>query len=341
MEDRYIKELVENKYDIKVIYIEKIKNVYKIKTNTQNFCLKILNYKSEESLFIISAINHLYNNGFRNTPKIIQTIDRKDCISIGNYYAYLTSWVESRHCNYQEFKDVELAAFTLGELHKNSSNFNWNKYIKSRYRLGRWVENFNNKKADIISFSNEINKKDKCSYFDNIFGKSIDEELKRINKSIYNLAKSDYLNKTQLEKKRNGFCHHDYANHNVLIDKNNFVYVIDFDYCILDTHLHDLCSLIIRVMKNGKWNIKNAKKIMDSYSLNYSINKKDIKIMAAFMEFPQDFWQVGLQYYSEKQPWKEKIFINKIEKILNDRDERQEFVEEFRHINYGEGGSYD
>lgn len=341
METRHIKKLVEDNYDIKVIYTEKIKNVYKIKSDKGKFCLKLLKYNSEETLFITSVINHLYNNGFKNTPKIIQTLNKKDCIPLGDYYVYLTKWVETRHCDYNDFKDVELAAFTLGELHKNSTNFNWDRYIKSRYRIGKWIENFSGKKENIISFKEVIDKKNKLSYFDKLFRKILDDELRRADKSIYNLERSDYLNKIQSEKEKNAFCHHDYANHNVLIDKNNFVYIIDFDYCILDIHLHDLCSLIIRVMKNGKWNIKNAKKIMDSYSLNHSINKKDIKIMAAFMEFPQDFWQVGLQYYVEKQPWKEKVFINKIERIIKDREEKQEFIEEFRGINYGKGGSYD
>ncbi|NOH16587.1 CotS family spore coat protein [Clostridium cochlearium] len=341
MEDRYIKKLVNNKYHIKAIYIEKIKNIYKIKSNNGDFCLKVLKYKLPETLFVISAINHLYNKGFMNTPKIIKTIDKKDFISLGDYYGYLTPWIESRHCNYEDFKDVELAAFTLGEFHKKSTNFNWHKYIKPRYRIGGWIENFSSKKEDIIYFKNEIDKKAKFSYFDSLFRKIVDEELIRADKSIYNLKRSDYLNKIQAEREKNQLCHHDYANHNVLIDKNNCAHIIDFDYCILDIHLHDLCSLIIRVMKNGKWNIENSKKIMDSYSLNYSINKKDIKIMAAFMEFPQDFWQVGLQYYVEKQPWKEKIFINKIEKIVMDREQKQEFIDEFRHINYGIGGCYD
>lgn len=45
------------------------------------------------------------------------------------------------------------------------------------------------------------------------------------------------------------FCHHDYANHNILIDSENQIYIIDFDYCMLDTKLHDLASILIRVMK--------------------------------------------------------------------------------------------
>ena len=34
--------------------------------------------------------------------------------------------------------------------------------------------------------------------------------------------------------------------------------------------------------------------------------------------FPQSFWQIGLQYYWEQQPWNEEVFINKIIRYLED-----------------------
>jgi hypothetical protein len=52
------------------------------------------------------------------------------------------------------------------------------------------------------------------------------------------------------------------------------------------------------------------------------------------MEFPQDFWQIGIQYYWENQPWGEEFFIKKLEKILEDREDKQNFIDEFRFFNY-------
>jgi hypothetical protein len=48
------------------------------------------------------------------------------------------------------------------------------------------------------------------------------------------------------------------------------------------------------------------------------------------MEFPQDYWQVGIQYYWEEQPWGEEFFIKKLKKINEDSEEKQEFIEDFR-----------
>ncbi len=129
------------------------------------------------------------------------------------------------------------------------------------------------------------------------------------------------------------FCHHDYANHNILIDSENQIYIIDFDYCMLDTKLHDLASILIRVMKNGKWDLKSAELILNSYRKESDVDKESIPIIAAFMEFPQDYWQIGIQYYWEKQPWSEEFFFNKLNRYYEDREERQEFIEKFRRIN--------
>ena len=128
---------------------------------------------------------------------------------------------------------------------------------------------------------------------------------------------------------KRGFCHHDYANHNVLIDKNDELNIIDFDYCLLDTHIHDLASLLIRCMKDGNWSNDKAQLVLNSYSKTHSLYEEELKLIKGFIRFPQGFWQIGLQYYWEQQPWGEDFLLNKINKYLKDRNEREKFVDNF------------
>ena len=119
------------------------------------------------------------------------------------------------------------------------------------------------------------------------------------------------MEKMQQQVCNKGFCHHDYAHHNVLINNNGDINIIDFDYCILDSYLHDLSSLLIRRMKYNKWELTNAKEILDAYMETHKLEQDDIPIMAAFMEFPQDYWQRGIQYYWEEKTMGEKNFSSK------------------------------
>ena len=86
-------------------------------------------------------------------------------------------------------------------------------------------------------------------------------------------------------------------------------------------------------MANGAY--ENALFIMDEYDDTNSIYKSDIEVMAAFMEFPQEYWQIGIQYYWEKKDWGEEFFLKKLQKIYEDSVDRQIFIEKFRQIKYG------
>ncbi|GAA0785208.1 CotS family spore coat protein [Hathewaya limosa] len=327
-----VKKIVEENYELKVEHIEKIKNVYKIKSLNNYYSLKVIKYEFAHFYFIISAMKHLQNNGYKGVPKFILTKDNKEYINFYDKYAYLNPWLECRQSNYDNLIDVYLAAKNLAEFHKKSVNFQVEDSMKPRVGWFKWIETFNTRKNEILDFKNTISKKNKKTDFDFQYEKIMDDELKRCDRSIKHIKESKYSELMHKEILNKGFCHHDYANHNVLIDKDNKIYVIDFDYCILDTHLHDLSSLIIRKMKNGKWNLNNAKDILRVYDHIYAILPEELEVMAAFIEFPQAYWQLGIQYYWEHQPWEEEFFLKKLNRIRLDREERQEFVDQFKYM---------
>lgn len=334
MELNEIKALVEHSYNMEIKSIEKIKNVYKVCDNENIYCLKVIKYELPHFLFILGAIKHLNNRGFTSIPEILKTSAGGDYIKLGSCHAYLTPWIEARESNYDNPIDIAVTAKKMAELHKKSENFELDLNMKPRVGWLKWIETFKARRSEILDFKRRIEAKNSKTEFDSIYLKNMEEELLRCDKSINNLVESEYLCKMSREIEKRGFCHHDFAHHNVLVGKNGEIYIIDFDYCILDTHLHDLSSFLIRRMKNGKWDINNANSILEAYNTLYMIESSDIPIMAAFMEFPQDYWQVGIQYYWEKQPWGEDFFLKKLGRILEDNDERQDFVDDFREFIY-------
>lgn len=334
MDIEKLTSLIKEEYDIDVSSIEKLKNVYKIESDGKKYCLKVINYDYGHFIFILHAIKHLQHNNFEKIPSIISTTKSIDYIHLDNSFAYLTKWIDCRQCNYDNPIDIIIAAGKLAELHKKSEGFQITPKMNPRIGWFKWINNFKTRKDEIKDFRKRILNKPIMSQFDSMYEKCIDEEIYRCDKSINNLVNSEYIEKITSEITLKGFCHHDFAHHNVLMEKNGGVNIIDFDYCILDSHLHDLSSFLIRIMKNNKWDISTASFILDSYNNIKKVESTDIPIMSAFMEFPQDFWQIGIQYYWEKQPWGEEFFIKKLEKILEDREDKQNFIDEFRFFNY-------
>ncbi|WP_300382569.1 CotS family spore coat protein [Clostridium sp.] len=329
MDSSYIKNEIQLNYSMNIDSIEKVKNSYKIETNKGCYGIKVIKYRFSHFYFIYSAIEHLQKRGFNNIPKILKTKNEEGFIKLGNNYAYLNEWIDCRNTDYKSKDELSLVSRKLGELHKCSEGFNINRNMKPRIGWYSWIKVFETRCEEILDFKKRIFQKTYKSEFDLIYLDALEEEIERGKKAISELKEFNYYEQMDKEVFKRGFCHHDYAYHNVLIDKKGELNVIDFDYCILDTHIHDIGSLLIRSMKDGRWNKDTAKLIIDNYSLTNNISKDQLKLMKAFIGFPQGFWQIGLQYYWEQQPWGEEFLIKKINKYLDDRKARERFLEDF------------
>ena len=324
-----IKSYVEEYYGLKIDNIEKVKNTYKISTKDGGYCLKVIRYEFSHFYFILSAMKHLQRNGFTNVPEFIINKENKEYGIINGKFVYLTKWILSRVSNYDNPLELSMVAKELGKLHECSKGFNLEKNMKARIGWFSWLKVFETRKNEILDFKNRISQKAYKSKFDLLYLDNIQEEVKRAEKSITGLQKNNYVKLMEREVFKRSFCHHDYAHHNILVDSNKKINIIDFDYCILDSHLHDFCSLLIRTMKDGKWESEKADLILNAYKINMEIREEEIPIIREFMKFPQTFWQIGLQVYWEQQPWGEDFFLNKLEKYLDDCEFREKFIDSY------------
>lgn len=324
-----VKNFIERDYDFTVERIDKVKNSYKVITSQGVYSLKTIKYEFPHFYFILSAIKHLQKNGFTDIPKFILNNRKKEFGLIDKKYVYLTEWIPSRLSNFDNPIELSLVSTELAKLHKLSSGFNITENMKPRIGWFSWENVFETRKNEILDFQNRIYQKAHKSDFDLLYLDNINLEIKRAEKSIEGLKKNNYIKVMEREVFRRGFCHHDYANHNILVDNNGGLKIIDFDYCILDSHLHDFSSLLIRSMKNGKWSERKADLILYSYEKMFEIEKKELPIVREFMRFPQEFWQIGLQVYWEQQPWGEEFFLNKLERYLEDSDEKNKFIDSY------------
>ncbi|CDM69458.1 CotS family spore coat protein [Clostridium bornimense] len=333
MDIEAIKDEVEKSYGFNIKSINKIKNVYKIiNENDKDYCLKVIRYEFKHFYFIFSAMKYLMEKELDSMVPFLKTLNGMEYIKLDSKYGYLTEWIDARQANYDNMVDIMLAVEAMSKLHLTSKGFIDTEEMKPRIGWGRWIKTFNTRIDEIYDFKDRILKKNIKSEFDQLYFQFLEEEADRGRRAVSKLINSEYFSLMNEEKKFSGFCHHDFAHHNVMIQPGNKIKLIDFDYCILDTHLHDLSSIIIRTMKNGKWDLEKAEFILSVYNESFKINESEIPVMSGFIAFPQDFWQVGIQYYWEKQNWGEEFFMTKLKKIIDDREEREEFVEEFEKL---------
>lgn len=327
MEAIYLKGIVEREYEIEVKSMEKIKNTYRI-NGSEGYCLKVVNYNYPHFSFILGCIKHLKMNKLESILDIIPNKTDKEYIKIGDKYGYLTKWIKAKESDFDDFELVERIGEEVSKMHLKSRGYIIPSRSNPRIYWGSWISVFEARINEMYDFKNRINQKAFKNSFDKLFLENLKEQIEKGNKAIEDLKESDYLKITNEQIMKMGFCHHDLENHNILIDENNDIKFIDFDYCILDSNLHDIASLIWRVNRYSDLNIeRKTKMLLRGYERNIKIKENEKDVIRAFIAFPNDFWQRGLQAYWEQQPWGEEFMVEKLEQYLKSQNKKNRVIE--------------
>lgn len=320
---------VGDSYGFKIKNVDQMKNIYRAETDKGIKCIKRAHLSPSYFLFMYSVVNHVYKNGYEGVIPYDKCLDGRICIEDSEHVYYVADWVDSRECKFKYEDDLNDAIKAAADFHRASIGYELPEEARPRVFYNKWIEKFCRKCTELLEFSKAIEEKDYMDEFDEIFAKHVGYYWHQGRKCIELLQESPYSRVSEQSRRLSEICHHDMANHNFLRTPEDKIYMIDFDYCIMDTRLHDVASLVIRNMRHGVWDIGKACSILEEYDKHYTLTKEDVEVIKAFMVYPQDFWQVGLQYYVEKQPWAMDYFLLRLDRVIEDKDTRQKFLDEF------------
>jgi CotS family spore coat protein len=322
---------IERQYGIKIESIRPNKGVYFLKTDDGTKCLKKINYGTQKLLFVYGAKEHLANNGF-------DKVDRYFLNTEGNPYALvnediytLSKWIDGRECDFRSEEDLIEAAKQLAYMHIASKGYEPPENSKLKTDLGRWPHLMEKRIKSFEKMKDMIRKKKNFKTdFDINYIKSVDAQKELGKKAMAILEDSRYFDICRQTEEEKGFCHHDYTYHNIIIDKDNDVNIIDFDYCKREVKAYDLSNFLIKVLKRQDWDIKYAEIILQAYSSVNPLLEEEYRLIYAFLIFPQRYWRLCNRYYYNEVTWIQNTFNKKMEELISEKEKYTVFIEEYK-----------
>lgn len=324
-----IEKLIHSSYGIKVYEAEPVRKILKLVTDQGILALKIANMPYERYLFTCQAIEHVQKNGFYNVPEIVTTKDGNMGISTRQGVLTMSKWINAREARYTDKKDVELVAMALAKFHKATEGYIPCDGVKAANMYGKWIDHLSKRCEDIIDFKDNIHRKQNKRMFDKKVLAYSEYFLKCALSAIEHLNKNHYMKVAAKAEKRHGFCHHDVGGHNFLVGKNNEVFLIDFDDCIIDMPVHDFASFLLRIVRSGQPGIHHIIRLYDEVN---HISRQEYTIMKALMEFPQDFWEIIFRYYNNrvKYNWTEDEYNTRLDTIISNIDNVEKMLKKLK-----------
>lgn len=317
-------ELFES-FDLKVSDLVPIRNVFVLSTNKGEKILKRIDYSLENLNFINRALKYVKKN-FNRVLDFTELKDNKICIEWKKELYCVMDLVPGRECDFCNPVDVKIASEGLAELHKASIGFKSSEVNKNK--SGKAIDCFERRLQEMEFFKSLANLHEYKSDFDKIFLENYEEHVAQIRESIDILKNSDYYDLSK-EQDKIVLCHNDLAYHNILINEEK-AYFVDFDYSVIDLKVHDLCNFISKAIKNFAFDIEKAASILTDYQGSNSLDKRELRVLYGMLYFPEDFYSISRDYYTKRKDWEEEVFLDRLIKKVSYKEERLEFLEEFK-----------
>ncbi len=320
---------IERQFNLKIENIKPSKGIYFLKTNKGEMCLKKVSYGTQKLIFIYGAKEHLVKNGFKYVDRFHLNVEGEPYAVVNEDIYTLSDWIDGRESDFLNLDDVKNASKTLAYLHISSRGYEPPEHSKLKSDLDRWPSIMEKRIRSFDKMRDIVRKKGIKNEMDMLYLKNY-EFYKEIAKKAYKVLEMSKYNEICREvEEEKSFCHHDYTHHNIIIDNDNNINVIDFDYCKREVRSYDISNFIVKVLKKNEWNINICKDILESYDSVLKLRYEDIFLIYGFLLFPQRFWRVSNRYFYNDVLVRQNIFVNQLDKLINERENFIRFIEEF------------
>lgn len=305
------------------------RKIYCLETDAGLKYLKKTKLQAKDIYFISEALAHLQSRGFVSVPQFERSKNGEPFVSINSELYVMSDWYASQELDFEDLTDLSQAIRFLGEFHRCAAGFHPSIPNPERTCWLTWPDKLEERLRQLKDFRRLALAEKESSEFSRLFLRHFEPFYRQANLSLEALVASAYPGIAAEAAKARYFCHHDYSNRNVLRTDEQQLVLVDFDYCLLDLRIHDLINLLVRSLKHNQWRIELGKFIISEYHTINQLTPDELDVMYILLCWPQEYWQVGLQYYYEKLPWPKERFLKKLRHKINYQRERESFLQAF------------
>jgi CotS family spore coat protein len=333
---------VLNHYDFRVESIDRVRSAYKIGTDKGFFCLKRVSNGYEKAKKSYNIMLHLKENGCDYIAEYYCTKEGKPIIKRKDTAFYLTYWIEGCEASFSMPDEMERYSELLADFHNRAKGFKTPKHVKVKSHIKKWRRTFAKCRDELTGYREYIDRLKLKAEFDYIYKSNIDYFIREAELAIRILDHSRYNELCEYYINEGSICHDSFYYQNIIVDKNNKLFVVDLESCQYDIPMSDLGKMIRRILskKRFKWDFDLCRRLIESYCKLRPMSKEEYEMLLAILVFPHKFWKLGRKRYIGNKKWNEKKYMKKLKRQLRNREYKREFI--YCYINfYGLDLEYD
>lgn len=322
MNDRAVGLLEQ--YDIEVLRTRKGRGA--ILCDTNQGCLIFKEYIGSEDKIRVQdkLLGRIADMGRVRVERIIPSKDGQLFVKDGDGICYiLKTYFEGRECNIYDRTENSEAVRILAMLHscmelpaeecsgiaKASPLREYEKHNKELKKVRRFLKQKSQKSWFEISLQHN---------FDYFLNQALDVAG---DWQTYSSMEENALTRESLS-----FCHGDYQYHNIIRCDKDWC-IINFEKCMADNPIRDLYLLMRKLLEKSNWSITLGKELLAAYDTVRPVSAYSRIDLYYRLAYPEKFWKIVNFYYNSGKAWIPERNLEKLEKLLTQEKEKQQFLD--------------
>lgn len=324
MNDRAISLL--NHYDIEVLRTRKGRGA--ILCDTDKGCLIFKEYTGNPEKIKVQnrLLEKVLESGTVPVEAILKTKEEALLIedTDGKKYA-LKTYFENRECNVRDMEECREAVKTLAGLHNIMclGREETQELGISAFSIGKEYEKHNKELRKVWRY---LRGKGQKSFFETALLQEYDyylEQALEMTEEWQAFARESDL---EYIREQGMFCHGDYQYHNII--KAGFGFsVINFERCLMDNPVRDLCLFMRKLLEKSNWSEKLGDGLLDAYNSVRPLSARSFVELYYRLAYPEKFWKIVNFYYNSGKAWIPERNREKLSVLSGQEKEKQAFLD--------------
>lgn len=296
-----VKSIITTHYGLEVLAVEKVRGVYKVETPRGMYGFK--NAKELLDLpFIADCLRKIRENGFKRIPDFIFSKNDHLLIHQDRETYFMEEWLDLREVprySYPYLKrigialaDFHLATRTVPAPSRESPRYQWglrHAFLeKCHQRLLRWRKQY-------ACVPSKQSRSLECFILDYL--------LKRCRMAYQHIqGVSSSLIDTDLYAAV--WCHGGLHPKNIMLDKQENIWLIDFETMVYSERVMDLAQLLQYHASTYYWHPHVVHRFLRAYNsrLPTPISRQEWQLFLSYLTFPRRFHTRMMRYFNKRNP---------------------------------------
>lgn len=294
------------------------------------YILKKLSVSHERLEFILSATTYLRERGSLIPAPVNLPASGLPYFEHDGAFYILSEVAPGRAPRYDVPKDLELIARTLAEFHRASRGFRPPAGSKERAHLGRWGEDYRQKREKLDAFAARASGED--SQFARAVSAAMPHFRERAARAEEDLGASVYDAWCEEVSREPILCHQDFAAGNLALVEQpppGRVWIFDTDSITVDLPARDLRKVLNKALKKSeRWDPGKANRFLDAYRRVFPLTREQLDVLRVDLTFPHLFYGIVSKYFEGRESeWSESKFAAKLARVIEFEKSKEPFLD--------------